>query len=157
MCSILCFPSSSSSHFQRAGFRSVGTSPARAKLDIIAHGLNFQVCGLLCSAEARQAWSFVLLGNSMPQKKGYSIIHCLNLDILWEGGFYSLCEGMVGVGPFLGKPLSVSMDLSLFSEMCFTFLDHLYSNFWRRGEAKTVGEDAWAFEKRGSRVPFQES
>lgn len=107
-------------------------------------------------SKARQAWSFVLLGKSMPQKKGYSIIHCLNLDILWESGVLFIMPRHA-VEPFLGKPQSVSMALSLFCEMCFTFLVHLYSNFWRRGEAKTVGEDAWAFEKRGSRVPFQES
>ena len=80
-------------------------SPARAKLDIIVHELHFQVCALLCSVEACQAWSFVLPGNSVPQKKGYSVIHHPNLDTFIVGGRIPVMpKPPMSVGPFLGNP-----------------------------------------------------
>lgn len=47
-----------------------------------------------------------------------------------RGGFHSLGHGS-GVGPFLGKlgqvvPLLVGMELSLFCEMSFAFLDRVF-------------------------------
>lgn len=41
--------------------------------------------------------------------------------------------------------------------MNVTFLDRLDSKLRRRGEARLLEEDSGALEKRGSRVPFQES
>ena len=164
-CPVLGFPSSACGCVQWAEFWSAGVSPARAKLDIIVHELHFQVCALLCSVEACQAWSFVLPGNSVPQKKGYSVIHHPNLDtfIVAGGGFQLLCQSLpcqlghfwaIQDGWFPGQ-LGGSWS-ALWNELLFP-RQSLRSSLWRRREAKTVGEDAGAFKKRGSREPFQES
>lgn len=95
----------------------MGTSPARAKLDIIVHEFNFKVCGLKCSAKACQASSFVLSGNSMPWEKSYNSLFNLR----------HVGKGMLAT-PGCMVLLAFRTTLSLlFSEKKLTILDSIFA------------------------------
>jgi hypothetical protein len=75
VCSAPGFSSSAGQSFScKQNFCQRAHHQQRAKWDIIAHEFNFKVCGLKRSAKACQANSFVLSGNSVPRKKGYSLL-----------------------------------------------------------------------------------